>query len=147
VDASRTLQELRKLLIKHGANEFGSALVAGREAIVFSRDGITYRFSVPVAVTESEVPEPVRKAYRRAVHGPDLVEHENNRRLRSLAAVIKAQLIAIEDGILSFEETFIGGTVTDNGQTVAERMAPELKRASLEGRIPRALPGFGGSGL
>lgn len=139
VDVARTMHELRTLLVRYGADEFGSAMMGGAEAVMWTRNGITYRVAVPLVVSESEVPDSVRKAMIKQGIKADPVEHENNRRMRALLNVVKAQLIAIDDGITTFEETFVGAAVTDNGQTVAERMSPEIKRAALEGRVPRSL--------
>jgi hypothetical protein len=50
-----------------------------------------------------------------------------------LALCIKAKLEAVEAGIVTFDEEFFAHIVLPGGQTVGERLIPELGRA-LEGR-------------
>lgn len=141
VDMARSHSELRQLLMKYGASQAGSFGDEATESLMFAKDGLTYRFTLTLPTTEGECrkfPE-----YRPGRHGT-LLDAERNRRMRAFVAVIKAKLIAIDEGIATFESEFIGNAVTDNGQTVAERWAPEIKQAALAGRVPSALPFYGG---
>jgi hypothetical protein len=141
VDMTRSHVELRQLLMKYGASQAGSFGDESTESLMFAKDGLTYRFTLTLPTTEAECRGFQGYSFNR--HGTKL-DAERNRRMRAFVSVIKAKLIAIDEGIATFESEFIGNAVTDNGQTVAERWAPQIKAAALEGKVPSALPFFGG---
>lgn len=138
VSEAKSHFEISLLLKRYGCEGTGYAEHEGEVRFMFAKNGQTYRFTI--RLPESEDAVKVDSNYRPSKHGSRL-DYERSRKTRALVAVIKAQLVAIEEGITSFEEMFIGQVVTDNGQTIAERWAPEAKQRALEGRFPSALPG------
>jgi hypothetical protein len=56
-------------------------------------------------------------------------------RWRALSVVIKAKLVAVEEGIVTFEEEFGMHMVLPNGSTVAEHITPYIDQAYLEGNV------------
>lgn len=138
VTEARSHFELQSLLKKYGCLETGWMDQGGRNSLIFSRDNVTYRFSVDLPQDDAEIK--VDRNYRASKHGTR-AEYERSRKMRALIAVVKAQLVAVDEGIIRFDEIFIGQAVTDNGQTVAERWAPEVQRKALEGTFPSSLPG------
>jgi hypothetical protein len=80
---------------------------------------------------------------RFAVPLGQITEQATRGRWRRLLLVIKAKLAAIDIGILSFEDAFIGETVFPDRQTVAEYMAPQIEAAYSSGQMPKLLPWHG----
>jgi hypothetical protein len=60
-------------------------------------------------------------------------------RWRALALVIKAMLVAVHAGIVTFEDAFLGYVVLPGGVTVSQHLLPYVNRALEEGHLP-ALP-------
>lgn len=141
VSEARSHHELQIILRKYGCGESGYMDQGTSTSLLFSKNGVTYRFTLEFPQDEQDVRHYDR--YRPSEHGTKL-EYERARKMRALVAVVKAQLVAIDEGIITFEEMFVGQAVTDNGQTVAERWAPEIAQNALAGRFPSALPLPGG---
>lgn len=89
-------------------------------SIMFERDGVSYRISGPLA-------DDMREA----------------RRLwRVVVMVTKARLVAVEEGVSTFEQEFIGQVVLPGGRTLAESYAADLPALASSGATPQlALPG------
>jgi len=138
VSEAKSHFELTQILKKYGCNETGWMDKDTQSTLGFTREGVTYRFTLDLPLDESKIR--VGREYRPSTHGSKL-DYERARKMRALVAVVKAQLIAIEEGITTFDRMFVGSAVTDNGQTVAERWAPEIARKALDGTYPSALPG------
>ena len=58
--------------------------------------------------------------------GKKVSEVEERRRWRSLALLLKAKLVAVEDGLVEFEEEFLPHVVLHDGQTVYQRTRSDL---------------------
>lgn len=61
-------------------------------------------------------------------------------RYRALALVVKAKLEAVESGITTFEEEFMAHLVLPGGQTVGQRLLPNIGEAQRSGKLPPLLP-------
>lgn len=71
-----------------------------------------------------------------------LWDQETRRLWRSLVDVVKAKLVAIDDGITTLEAEFLSGLVLPSGETVGERMAPDLEATLRTGELPLLMPGL-----
>lgn len=138
VGVMQTHMQIQTMLKKAGAFDFMTFSRAGKEGLAFLRDGIAYRLVATLPETEEEAKK--WSAGGRLSGHESYVELERARRMRSLLLVVKARLTAMDDGIQTFEEAFFGDALTDNDQTVAERMVPRIKQAALSGHYPSALP-------
>ena len=67
-------------------------------------------------------------------------EQETRSAWRALALVIKAKLVAVEEGIVTFEQEFLAHIMLPEGGTVHEWIAPQLQSAYELGSMPAALP-------
>jgi hypothetical protein len=123
VPADRTRLEIEELMKKRGADQFFSGGDQNRAVLAFRLQGRHLRFQLPL--------------------GAKLTPQQVRSRWRQLLLVIKAKLEAIDIGILSLEEAFLGETVLPDKQTVAEYMAPQLENAYRSGQMPLALPYLG----
>ena len=123
VPANRTRLEIEGLMQKRGADQFFSGADGERAVLAFRLNGRHIRFSLPL--------------------GSKLTEQTVRSRWRAMLLVIKAKLEAIDIGILTVEDAFIGETVLPDRQTVAEYMAPQIESAYSTGRMPPLLPWHG----
>lgn len=137
-----THQQIRSLLRRYGCSETGSYDTPDAEVLLFARDRVTYRFTLPIPDEETakqSIYDRTGPKERRHYPGPEAQQRERARRLRALLAVVKAKLIAVDEGISTLEQEFLAEIVTDNGQTYGERVVPEIRQAAMDGRIPTAL--------
>jgi hypothetical protein len=143
VTAGRTKGEIEDMLMRRGVEQFGTMASASEATVMFAYKGLTYRITIKLPDREDPRFTTYKQGsstFRRADSAIDEKwSAELNRKWRALAAVIKAKLIAVEEEISSFEAEFLSHVVTDTGQTLGDRMIPDLKAAALDGRIPSAL--------
>lgn len=106
VPVARTRSEIETMLTEHGCDEFVSRTSQEREVVEigFIMNGLHFLFSVPMATKPAE----------------------DRRRWRALFNVIKFKLVAIDDGISTFEREFMANVVTPDGQSVADAIIPQL---------------------
>ena len=121
VDPAKSREQIERLVLAHGANEFDSGYGwratskggAGIGRVSFKMKGRAVRFTV-------ELPDD---------------EAESRRVWRCLLLVIKAKLEAVETNIVQFDEEFLAHIVhQDTGLTIFETMK------KLEGEGRRLLP-------
>jgi hypothetical protein len=123
VTVDRSRAELEKLLQRFGVDGFAYAWEGGQETIGFVYAGKRVRLSIPL---------PQRESYR----SEEAWSKERRRRLRVLVLAVKALLVAVEDGIVGFEEAFLSWFVTPSGQTVGDLVVPQLEDAARRGMLP-----------
>ena len=121
VSVQQTTGEIKDRLRKAGADQIAVFESADRSAIAFRIGGSFYRVTVPIDV---------------ASRAPD---QEERRAWRLLGLLIKAKLEAVREGASTIEREFLADMLLYDGQTVSERLGPELQLAQQEGRMPKAL--------
>ena len=124
IPADRTRLDIEALMKRRGADQFFSGDNGQTAILAFRLNGRHIRFSLPLTGTRSA--QQVRS------------------RWRALWLVIKAKLEAIDIGILTVEDAFLGETILPDRQTVAEYMRPQISAAYQSGQMPKALPYYGG---
>lgn len=143
-----TIGQIRTTLRKYGAADgFVAGDEPGRAIIGFKKsDGQgarVYRFDLPMPDLEEF--RLTKTGVKRT--NPAMIkvwQDECNRRFRALLATIKGRLIAVDEGISTFEEEFAMETVLRDGTTVREYMLPQIEVAYREGKMPPLLPGSKG---
>ena len=123
VPVDRSRSEIERQLQRFGASGFGYGWEGSQEVVAFTYRGKQVRMTLPM---------PSPSGYRSEEHR----QRERRRRWRSLAMVVKALLVAVDDGILSFEESFLGYFVMPDGQTLGQALIPRLEAAAREGKLP-----------
>lgn len=120
VPVSRSRAEIENLVMRYGADQFGSAHdnKAARAMIQFRIASWLVRFLLPLG---------------------DCNEQQQRQRWRALALVIKAKLEAVESGIATIEEEFTSHLVMPDGKTVGEHIKPELRKIRESGQMPQSL--------
>jgi len=126
VPVEKTRFEIEAMMRKRGADQFFSGGMEDKAALAFRLNGRHLRFMLPL--------------------GPKLTAQQHRSRWRALYLVIKARLQAIDLGIMTIEDAFLGETVLPDKQTVAEYMAPQIEAAYATGQMPKLLPFFGTDG-
>jgi len=137
VSEDKSRLEVEKMLMKYGATRFGYLREPGKALVCFTYKKLTIQMEIPLpspddrrfAVTPSKkwarTPEAKREAY----------EGEVRRRWRSLALAIKAKLIAVEDGVATFEAEFLPYMVAADGRTIAQKLLPVIEAAKEGGTL------------
>ena len=129
VESSR--KDIETQLKRFGATKFVTSIDddSGRAMVQFFARGRWVRLTL-----ELKRPNPKGRKVR-------VTDAEERRLWRSLAALVKAKMIAVDDGLVEFEEEFLPHVLMANGETVYERshqaIAAEYQtgaeRALLEG--------------
>lgn len=120
VSVSRSRAEIENVVLRYGADQFGSALdrEGARAMIQFRIATWLVRFVLPLK---------------------DCSEQQQRQRWRALCLVIKAKLEAVEDGITTVEEEFLPHVVTPSGETFAEWAVPQIREMKKTGQLPGSL--------
>lgn len=72
---------------------------------------------------------------------PENDDREKRRRWRALLLTIKAKFASVDDGIETFDESFLAHIVMPDGLTVAEHTTPRIESAYKGGPPQPLLPG------
>ena len=127
--------------MRYGANAFMYGQEDGKAAVQFKFENKTVRFVIPM-------PDPAADKFRKTETGKLRAESARwkdyeqavRQKWRVLDLVIKAKLEAVESGIVTFEEEFLANLVLPNGQTVSDKLLPELENALNGAEMPKLLP-------
>lgn len=145
VTEDRSRAEIERLLMKFGSDEFGYITRQGEAIIGFRIKNIRCEMRVPLPCRDDE-------AFTLTANGKDrssnaayeLWAKEVRRKWRSLCLVIKAKLVAVEDGVTTFEAEFLPYMICGDGNTITTKMLPMIE-AAQSGKGPLALPAPNGS--
>lgn len=136
VSADKSRLDLEKLLREHGATSFGYVWehTTGEDSyynqvVAFQLKDRSIRMTLPMPNEHEKqfTHTPNTGARRTTVQAHQFWEQEVRRRWRALYIVIKAKLVAIDDGISTIEREFLYDLVTADGRTVGEVIDPYLK--------------------
>lgn len=120
VPVSRSRAEVENLVLRYGADQFGSALDTehARAMIQFRIASWLVRFVLPLDGCN---------------------EQQQRQRWRALVLVIKAKLEAVESGITTIEEEFLPHVVTPDGSTFGQWAVPQLREMRKSGKLPASI--------
>jgi hypothetical protein len=111
VPVTRSKAELEHVLTRYGCDAFVSGWNQENAMVQFSYQGRNVKVIVP--------------------YPKDANERDQRQRWRILLLLVKAQLEAVECGLMKFEEAFLPWMVLKNGLTAYEVMAPEIPAPKL----------------
>ncbi len=138
VSADQSISELKRSINRFGATGFAYAEQGNRVQVHFQSNGLVIRFDMTLPAREDfRLTETGRIRSQSAAL--DEWEKACRRQWRSLAAVVKAKLIAVDDGISTFEQEFLAFVVLPNGETVGDRMVPDIRAIATTGNVPSVL--------
>ena len=139
VPASKSYEEVKRTLQRFGASSFGYVETPGAVAIQFEVKGL--RVLMRMAL-------PDRAAFRLSETGrarPDSAierewEQATRQRWRTLANAIKAKLAMVDDGLSSVESEFLSNILTADGETVGEKIVPQIHEVARTAELPPMVP-------
>jgi len=144
---AKSRAELEELLQRHGATAT-AVYTSGTEAAVafeMADRRVRFRLRLPDRTAREFTHAKINQSGAERLRSDDAARtaHEKGcRRLwRALILAVKAKLVAVEDGVETFEEAFMAHVVMPDGQTVAERIAPQIAQAYENGQDVPLLPG------
>lgn len=120
VPMERSTAEIERLLAAHGGTHFGMMKYPDRIELGFINNGLRMRIVV-------DTPN---------IDDADRRRRENNRRFRALLLVVKAKLIGIEDGIVTFEDEFLPYIVMADGETIGMCLRKQLPEIAVGKSVP-----------
>lgn len=140
VSEEKSRAEIETVLKKYRAGSFGYLSDETRAMVAFTMKGRSIRITIEKQLA-SKIPRPKRARYNWPTDDQKAAwaNGENRRRWRALLLVIKAKLEAVASGIATVEDEFLAYTVTPNGQTMAEWVAPQLATMIERGEMPKLL--------
>ncbi len=110
VPVDRTRSEIEQELRKRGAIEFGFMTSAGKAMLLFR-------------ISDAKTKQ--LRSIRISLVIPDDAQSERSR-WRALLLVIKAKLVACDEGISTIEREFFADVVNSDGRTVFEVVQPQI---------------------
>jgi hypothetical protein len=145
--------EIERTLARYGCTAFGYVTDGSRAQIVFEMNGRRMRIDVRLPdrgdrkfthlesrAWEKRSEAEAGKRYQQAVR----------QRWAALGLYLKAVCEAIDSGIVTAETAFLSYVVLPDGQTLGEKLAPQLEAAYADGQMPALVagqhPGSGGDG-
>lgn len=143
VSAQASRAEIEKLVRGAGANAFMFAEDVDVARVSFRMEGRLLRFDIPL-------PNPNEERFRTVIRGAAGRQNRTAAQAaaafdqvvrelwRALALTIKSKLVAVESGIVTFEEEFLAHVVLADGQTVGRVVAQQLA-LHYEGKDPPRL--------
>jgi len=140
VSSDKSRAEIEKTLSRYGATSFLYGWMDAKAVLGFEMRDRRVKFVLPMPDRSGLTRTPTGR-----VRKPTAVDHEFEQavkqRWRALALVIKAKLEAVESGITEFEEEFLAHIVMPDGQTVGEKLLPNIESAYKTGDLPPLLLG------
>lgn len=123
VASSKSRAEIEALIMKHGATSYASGFEGTKANILFKMKGRRVRFELVLTGATDE--------------------REDMRRWRCLFYLLKAKLMAVEDGLETFEDAFLSQTLVPGagGETVSQWIGPQLAYAYEKGTVMPPLLG------
>lgn len=142
VSSDRTITQIKALVEKFGANQFGFATEDARAMLSFRYHNRVVRFTLELpSIEEEEFALTATGLERSPSSCHKLWETACRSKWRGLFILIKALLNAIEEGLIDFDRAFMHDIVTPDGRTVGEHMIPEVQKMLDSGKAtPLLLP-------
>jgi hypothetical protein len=145
VSVERSEAEIKKTLVRYGGDNviLGTSRALRQAAVEFKFKERSYR----VAIT---LPDHGSQEFHRTGTGRARVREAATRdydracrqKWRVLALLLKAQLEAVQEGILAPEDAFMSWLMLPNGQTIGEATKPHLDKLLAGQTVAKALPFF-----
>ena len=139
---STTEEQIKTMLRKAGANTIAMMEEPTSAVVAFHLQGRSIRFRLPL---------PTRDGFLRSQRGTGWQENKEStvdnlwmqasrERWRQLHLCIKAKLESVEQEIELFDDAFLSQIVTPDGETIGEKVKPQMT-ALMDGRPLRPLLG------
>lgn len=141
VSIQRSIAELTALTRKFGAKKFGyTSDEDGRSVITFATEQRVYRLEVEPSHPDEHRKTPTGR-WRDIAGAERAAEEETSRRWRSLVLLMKALLVAIDDGLMDTQTALLPWTLLPDGSTISQWAGPALDDAYNGGQMAIAAGG------
>jgi len=137
VAAAKTQGEIGGLLARFGCDRIINAQEPGQHVIYFEIEQRGFKFALPLPKPDDQQFTHHSRGVRSASAAREAYEQEVNRRWRCFGNLIKATLVAVEEGILPLHQALAPYAMLPSRKTVAEEVAETMQ--SLPGGLA-ALP-------
>jgi hypothetical protein len=136
IGVGRTIEEIRSLLLKHGATHFASGETPELGMVQFAIRGRHYRFEVRRPTWDD-----VQGFYAdpRRITAAKAIDDEWRRRWRARLLWTKAQLEFAEGEAGVLEEALLAHLVLPDGRTMGSWASPQIEAAYERGGMPALL--------
>lgn len=140
VPVSRSQDEIRAVLRKHGAEsfQFGEGSVGGQRqaGVEFSHRGLRVIMLAPIRVPDATEVERIERQARKKRGWLDPEAWAEARTWRIIAWTLRSRLIGVEEGVETFEQAFLPHIVNPaSGRTIYSELA-EDGRIELTAVLP-----------
>lgn len=134
VDAGKTRLDIEAMLSKFACETVGVMREPGFATVLFRRQGWAVQMRVALPQL-SDAPKQRKPGYHYMTEAQRLqwVMQQEREKWRQLMLVLKAKFTALENGIESFEESFMAHLVV-GGDHVGQRLLPALRQAQESGQ-------------
>lgn len=137
VSQDRSVAEIRATLRRFGAEAFMFGEEEGRGIVGFRMAGRHVRIQVALPqYMDDEFQLTPTGRERSASAAAQAWEQAVRERWRALALVVKAKLVAVEEGVAAFDQEFLAYLVMPDGSTVGDHALPAVALAYESGRMP-----------
>jgi hypothetical protein len=142
VSVERSRAEIESVLARYGAQSFAYMNNQAQAMIFFEAHGKGVKFVLPLP---ERAAFRTREKYKKQVEQSPEAQYRDweqacRERWRSLALCIKAKLETVRSGISSFETEFLPHFVIGpKGQTLGDKIIPQLEEATRSGKMPLLL--------
>lgn len=141
VTVARSKAEIEDMLDRFGADGFMSGRDGRSVMIAFKAHGRQVMFRMTSPDPDSDDMRMTANGRRRSdSDAKSACEAEDRRRWRALALSIKAKLVAVDDGIETFEQAFMAHVVMPDGLTLSDHLTEKIALAYDSGSMPPLLP-------
>lgn len=142
VSGGRSKDEVERTLVRFGATEFIYGRTDNYVAVGFRYERRAYRLQVPMPTLQECRTSPAGRA-RTESSAENAWHQERRRRWRVLCAYIKALVVGVEEGVLSWEEALLPYALLQTGSRVADELLPRMEQALEAGKLDvKLLPGL-----
>lgn len=147
VTVSASIDEIRKTVRRFGAGAFQSGESDDAGMIAFEAQGRKVRFRLRLPsrhdrrFTHQKINQFGGESMRKPEAADRVWEQACAESWRALAAVVKAKLVAVEAGIVTFEEEFLAHVIMPSGRTVHEEISQNIALSYQSGESRPLLEG------
>jgi hypothetical protein len=138
VSVEKSQQEVQSILRKYGASKFGTMEDHHKAYIMFGYNNLMIQISVDLPKRDESIKTPTGR--KRKESQADIAYEQNvKQRWRSLVLLVKAKLVAVSEGLTTIEKEFLGDIILPDGKTISMKIAPQIKKLSESGEMPKLL--------
>lgn len=141
VTVQKSKADIENELRRFGCDRLASFEEPGRAGVVFERLGVRFRVVLELG-SANDHQRTKTGIVRSAAQQREAFDKETRRRWRALFLVIKAKLVAVEEGISTVEEEFLAWAMLPSGETVGDIVMPQIREVVRTGQLPPLMPGL-----